>query len=188
MRRSTETACLVVGGGCFDKAERRLGGSMMESAGWKIARRCVKRLSAVGLRLGPILCSLALLGTACVAVVGPPSPPPAGQVWVERGGQWVLVAPPPSEGPYRWVGSGWVPDPTPPPSGSEWVPGHWGPRGWVAGHWAPVAAGGPGAVWVPGHWAGSVWVAGHWKGGPAGRAWIPGHRGPRGRWIHGHWR
>ena len=107
MRRSTETACLVVGGGCFDKPERRLGGSMMGSAGWKIARRCVKRLSAVGIRLGPILCSLALLGTACVAVVGPPNAPPAGQVWVETGGQWVLVPVPPSEGPYRWVGSGW---------------------------------------------------------------------------------
>jgi hypothetical protein len=123
-----------------------------------------------GAWLGPILCSLALLGTACVAVVGPQHPPPAGQVWVETGGQWVLVVPPPSEGPYRWVGGRWVPDPTPPPSGSEWVPGHWGPRGWVVGHWAPVAAGGPGAVWVPGHW----------KGGPQGKVWVPGHRGPKG--------
>jgi hypothetical protein len=130
----------------------------------------VKRLFIRGLWLGLILCSLALLAMAYVAVAGPPAPPPAWQVWVETGGQWVLVVPPPSEGPYRWVGSGWVPDPPPPPSGSELVPGHWGPRGWVVGHWAPVAAGGPGAVWVPGHW----------KGGPQGKVWVPGHRGPKG--------
>jgi hypothetical protein len=162
---------------------------MIESADWRVFRWCWgKRLLTGGLRLGPILCSLAVLGTACVAVVGPPHPPPAGQVWVETGGQWLLVAPPPSEGPYRWVRGGWVPDPTTPPPASEWVPGHWGPGGWVAGHWASVAAGGPGAVWVPGHWAGAVWVAGHWKGGPGGKVWVPGHRGPRGRWVPGHWR
>jgi hypothetical protein len=161
---------------------------MMRTIEWKLSRWCVKRLLAGGLWPGPVLCSLVLLGTACVAVAGPPHQPPAGQVWVETGGQWVLVAPPPSEGPYRWVGGRWVPDPTAPPSGNEWVPGHWGPRGWVIGHWAPVPAGGPGAVWVAGHWAGAAWVPGHWAGGPAGKAWIPGHRGPRGRWIPGHWR
>jgi len=122
----------------------------MGSDGWKTFHWRVKRLFIRGLRLGPILCSLALLGTACVAVGGPPSPPPAGQVWVESGGQWVLVPVPPSEGPYRWVGNGWVPDPTPPPPGSEWVPGHWagGPAGraWIPGHRGPRGG------WIPGHW------------------------------------
>ena len=54
---------------------------MIESADWRVFRWCGgKRLLTGGLRLGPILCSLAVLGTACVAVVGPPHPAPAGQV------------------------------------------------------------------------------------------------------------
>jgi hypothetical protein len=160
---------------------------MMETTDCEIIGWGLKGLFTRVFRLMPILYGLAIMGTACVAVV-PQGPPPAGQVWVESGGQWVLVPAPPSEGPYRWVEGRWAPDPTSPPHASEWVPGHWGPRGWVPGHWATVAAGAPGAVWVPGHWVGSVWVAGHWKGGPGGKVWVPGHRGPRGRWVPGHWR
>jgi len=134
------------------------------------------------------LTCLILLGAACVAVIGPQGPPPHGQIWVESGGQWALVPAPPSDGPYVWVGGSWVPETTAPPTGADWVPGHWGPRGWVPGHWALVPAAGPGAVWVVGHWRGGVWVPGHWQGGPAGKQWVPGHRGPRGRWNPGHWR
>ena len=72
----------------------------MRSDGWKSFHWRVERLFIRGLRLGPILCSLVLLGTACVAVVGPQLPPPAGQVWVQTGGQWLLAPVPPSEGPY----------------------------------------------------------------------------------------
>jgi hypothetical protein len=133
-----------------------------------------KRRLMPGLLVRLRLICVMLLGAACVAVVGPPNPPPHGQVWVESGGQWVLVPTPPSEGPYVWAGGRWVPDPTPPPPGAEWVPGHWGPSGWVRGHWTTVPTAGPGAVWV----------SGHWKGG----AWVPGHWGPRGRWVSGHWR
>jgi hypothetical protein len=161
----------------------------MLNTGWQSFRHQMKGLLAGRLRLALALCSVALLILLGQAFAGPSGPPPHGKVWVEVGGQWILVLAPPSDGPYRWVEGRWVPDATPPPPGTEWVPGHWGPSGWVHGHWARVPVASPGAVWVPGRWDGSVWVAGHWKGAlPAGKRWVPGQRGRYGRWAPGHWR
>jgi hypothetical protein len=143
---------------------------------------------AVRLTVTLIVCSFTLNRTIPEALAQPSGPPPAGQVWVETPGRWVLVPAPPSDGPYIWAEGGWVPDPTPPPVGKEWVPAHWGPGGWVRGHWEAVVAPGPGTEWVVGHWERGHWMPGHWMGGPRGRVWVPGHRGPRGAWIPGHWR
>lgn len=168
----------------------------------------------VGLRL--VLCALALLLTVSFVVAGPLAPlgaPPAGQVWVQAGGQWILVPAPTSDGPYEYVQGGWVPIQVSPPPGTEWIPAHWGPNGWVPGHWAPIPAPLPGLVWVPGrwaagrwvvgywagtvpaaerwvpgHWEGRVWVPAHWAGRSPTKEWVPGHWGPRGRWRPGHWR
>lgn len=142
----------------------------------------MRRFVFIVLCLSLVLC---LIGTASAY---PPGPPPAGKVWIEEGGQWILVIAPPGDGPYIWRGGAWIIDPTPPPH-SEWTPGHWSSAGWVAGHWKVIAAPGPGAHWVDGHWKHGRWVPGHWAGsGPRGKAWVPGHRGPAGRWIPGHWR
>ena len=86
----------------------------------------------LGLRLA--LCGLAVLLTVSCVVAGSPAPlglPPTGQVWVQAGGQWVLVPAPPSDGPYEYAQGGWVPVQAPPPPGTEWIPAHWGPNGWV---------------------------------------------------------
>ena len=135
-----------------------------------------------------VVCSFTVGLVVGKAHADPSGPPPEGQVWVESGGQWVAVPAPPSDGPYVWADGRWAPDATPPPVGKEWVPGHWGPGGWVRAHWEVVESPGAGAELVHGHWEGGRWVPGHWRGGPKGRVWTPGRRGPRGAWIPGHWR
>ncbi len=55
------------------------------------------------------------------------------------------------------------------------------------------AAPGPGYIWRPGYWhwngRGYAWVRGVYVGKrPGYHAWVPGHWGPRGRWIPAHWR
>lgn len=117
-------------------------------------------------------------------------PPPAGKVWVEISGTWVLVMAPPENGPYIWVNGRWMPDTSPIPENAEWIPGHWTAGGWIPGHWRAFYADPvPGVVWIYGHWEGNRWIEGHWQGSPPhGRKWIPGHYGPSGRWIPGHWR
>jgi hypothetical protein len=61
---------------------------------------------------------------------------------------------------------------------------------------APVPR--PGYVWAPGYWAWQggqyVWVAGHWVPARRGFYWVPdrwveyrGPRGPRWRFVPGHW-
>lgn len=134
-----------------------------------------------------------------LAFAVPSEPPPAGKIWVEINGQWVLVVAPPGEGPYIWKESRWMLDTAPPPPDSDWIPGHWAPghvKGkvmvpghWIPGHWETVASPGPGSKWVPGHWKGNAWISGHWAGtAPRGKDWVPAHRGPGGQRIPGHWR
>lgn len=146
------------------------------------------------------LCISWLILFSGYALSVPSEPPPDGKVWVEVGGEWILVVAPPGDGPYSWREGKWVIDPTPPPHGSEWVPGYWVPRHrgpggrwvpghWVSAHWEGVESPGPGVKWVPGHWKAGKWLPGNWAGSPPiGRHWVPGRRGPAGRWIPGHWR
>ena len=52
---------------------------------------------------------------------------------------------------------------------------------------------GPRYIWRPGHWYWDgrdyVWHRGVYiERRPAYHAWVPGHWGPRGRWIPAHWR
>ena len=56
--------------------------------------------------------------------------------------------------------------PTRPYDDGVWIKGHWA---WRGNHWD----------WIPGHWA---------HPGFRGAVWVPGHYGPRGAWIEGHWR
>ena len=123
------------------------------------------------------------------AIAQPSGPPPAGKVWVEVGGSWTLVVAPPEVGPFLWADGRWVPDRKPPRARVEWVPAHWGPKRWVHGHWEAVPVPGPGATWVSGHWDRNKWVPGHWRGKhPHGKTWVGGRWGPKGVWVHGHWR
>ncbi|MEW6571198.1 MAG: hypothetical protein AB1390_08510 [Nitrospirota bacterium] len=136
-----------------------------------------------------VLYVLVLMCLSNYSLALPPGPPPPDKVWIEVGGEWILVVAPPGEGPYVWKDSKWIIDPTPPPPNSEWIPGHWTAKGWIPGHWAVVPSPGPGVHWVPGHWKHGKWIQGHWAGRPkSGKQWVPGHRGPGGRWIPGHWK
>lgn len=174
------------------------------SGGSTIISRLIKQTGNVIL----VLSLMAFSGSLVMAAPPPPPPgvivispppkpyrkglhsPPAGKVWVEVMGRWILVDAPPEYGPYMWGDSGWIPNTSPVPNDAEWVPGHWTPRGWIPGHWRAFKASPPhGASWVPGHWEGNRWVQGHWQGShPHGRKWQPGHHGSHGRWIPGHWR
>jgi hypothetical protein len=80
------------------------------------------------------LCISWLILFSGYALAVPLKPPPAGKVWVEVGGEWILVIAPPGDGPHVWREGKWVIDPTPPPHGSEWVLGHWAgsPPPWQA--------------------------------------------------------
>ncbi len=74
-------------------------------------------------------------------------------------------------------------------AGHIWVSGHMGHHGaWVTGHWRPRVR--AGHRWVAGSWRYGRRVHGHWAPSAvrAGKLWVPGYRGPKGRWINGRWR
>lgn len=87
-------------------------------------------------RIFLLFSSIVLLAFLSSCATAPPGPPPSGKVWHKVEGKWVLVPPPPKDGPYIWRNGKWVLSPAPPPPGKRWVPGHHGPRGrWIPGHW-----------------------------------------------------
>ena len=82
------------------------------------------------------------------------------------------------------------------------IPGHWRPANkqgyvwvagktangiWITGYWKPAGAAPAGKIWVKGYWQNGKWHAGIWH--PKKKdTWVPGHHGPRGRWIPGRYK
>ena len=71
--------------------------------------------------------------------------------------------------------------------GFVWVEGNTSSGVWVSGYWKPVGTAQAEKIWVKGYGQNGKWHDGRWASKKKG-TWVPGHHGPRGRWIPGRYK